>query len=338
MNKKIIIFIVSVIILTILATGYFLIIHKNKPTETTAGYRIGILIGIENLSFVVDGFRNKMTKMGYVEGKEVFYDIQNGNNDSETMKTIIQKFVSDKVDLILTAGLSDDIEKIVDDSSIPVVFTVGELENLNLNNGLNPGKNITGIFLSLDEIGLGRLEMMNKLDPKAKRIWIPYFKKDINSSYNGKAIIDFLRPTAESLDITLIESPVADLDEIKNNLAGLEEKSDIGIDAILVIPGPLTINADAFAVMSEFAKKHKIPIGGSPIQKNDESLFGYSGAFYETGEQAADLAAKILKGSFAGDISLIPVPIYFQINFKVADRLGLKVPDSLIIQANEIIR
>jgi len=335
MNNKIIVFIIFILVLIIIASGFFLLNRKN---ETATGYKIGVLIGIDNLSPVIDGFKNRMTEMGYVEGKGISYDVQRGNNNLEMMKTIIQKFVDDEVDLILTSGFSEDIEKVVNNPSIPVVFTVGELKSLNLNNGPNPGKNITGVYLSLNEIALGRLEMMNKLAPKAKRIWMPYSKKITNMSYDGKSIVEFLQPTAKSLGITLIEAPVADLNAVKDDLADLENKSDIGIDAILVIPGPFTIDTDVFAVMSEFASKHKIPIGGSPIQKNEESLFGYSGAFNETGKQAANFASQILKGGFAGDISTISAPIYFQINYKVAKQLGLEVPDNLMIQADEIIR
>src|SRR5215510_2409605 len=68
------------------------------PTKV---YRVGILSGLDVFITTVDGFKTKMTELGYIEGQNITYDLQKTNSDREAEKRILQKFVDDKVDLIL---------------------------------------------------------------------------------------------------------------------------------------------------------------------------------------------------------------------------------------------
>ena len=68
--------------------------------QQTKVYHIGILSGSEAFATIADGFKAKMTELGYVEGKNVVYDLQKLNDDRAGEKRITQKFVADKVDLM----------------------------------------------------------------------------------------------------------------------------------------------------------------------------------------------------------------------------------------------
>ena len=63
-------------------------------------YRVGILSGLDAFANTADSFKNKMTELGYIEGKNIIYDMQKTNFEPDKEQQILQKFVADKVDLI----------------------------------------------------------------------------------------------------------------------------------------------------------------------------------------------------------------------------------------------
>jgi putative ABC transport system substrate-binding protein len=152
--------------------------------------------------------------------------------------------------------------------------------------------------------------------------------------------MEILRPAAEAAGITLIEAPADDAAELEADLqARVQSGDDIGLDAILFIPEPLSITSDAFLVMAKFADEHQIPIGGAFMEAEGyASIFGVTIDAHYVGRQAASLADKILQGTPAGSIPVVSAENYFQINYRKAQDLGLTIPESLLAQAAEIIR
>jgi ABC-type uncharacterized transport system substrate-binding protein len=111
------------------------------------------------------------------------------------------------------------------------------------------------------------------------------------------------------------------------------------MDAILFVVEPLATLPDTFTAVGKFANEHKIPFGGVYNSVDGySSLFGVNVDLAESGRLAAPLADKVLKGTQAGTIPAATPENFIQINFKVAQQLGLTVPESLLKQANEIIR
>ena len=91
--------------------------------------------------------------------------------------------------------------------------------------------------------------------------------------------------------------------------------------------------------MGKFVYEHKIPIGGVLMQVgNYGSIFGINVNVPKTGRQAAVLADKILKGTPAGTIPVVSSEGYLEINYKVAQELGVTVPEGLLSRADRIIR
>src|SRR3954462_11004985 len=87
-------------------------------------YRFGILSGLDFFANTADGFKAKMTELGYVEGQNITYDIQKTNVDPAAEEQILNKFVADKVDLIFVfrTELSLAANKAIQGTDIPVVF------------------------------------------------------------------------------------------------------------------------------------------------------------------------------------------------------------------------
>lgn len=300
-------------------------------------YRIGVLSGLEFFTKITDGFKEGMTALDYVEGKNVTYDVQNvATVDPDAYKRILQKFVADKVDLILVFPTEAALEAkaAAEGANIPVLFANVGIENNNLVNSVRePGGNITGVRYPAPDLGVKRYQILLELAPQAKRICVPY--QDL-PHIKGQ-----LKPLYDAKDagITLVEAPVNSVAELEAFFAEQEAADDIGCDAVLMIPEPLMTAPDAFTVAAKFAYKHKLPIGGATMVVGEyASIFGLTPDNFAVGKEAAPLADKILKGTPAGTIPIVSPESFLQINYKAAQELGLTVPESLLRQADEIIR
>ena len=306
--------------------------------KTQKVYRVGILSGLNYIAEAADGFKAKMTELGYVEGKNIVYDLQETDFDMAAYKSILKKFVEDKVDLIFVfpTEATQEAKAATQGTNIPVLFTNANTEGTGLVKSVRqPGGNITGVRYPGPDIALQRFEIMRELAPQAKRMWIPYQKGYPIVSSQLKA----LRPAAASAAVTLIEAPANDAVELKALLEARAKSNNIGMDAILFLAEPLAVTPDAFVVMAKFAAEHKIPIAGALMSVGGyESVFGVHVNNVNIGKQAAPLADKILRGTPAGIIPVVSAEPYFQLNYKAAKKLGLKVSEGLLSRANEIIR
>ncbi len=301
-------------------------------------YRVGVLSGLDFVANITDGLKTKMTELGYIEGKNIIYDVQKTNFDMDAYKRILKKFVTDKVDVIFVFPTEASLEAkaATQGTSIPVVFAFAQVEGMGLINSVRePGGNITGVRYPGPDLAVKRFEVMRELAPQARRMLIPYQK--------GYPIVtsqlEALRPVAAAAGITLVELPANNAAELEAALQTRAKSADVGFDAILFVAEPLAVTPDAFAVMGKFAYERKMPIGGALMEAGGYgSIFGVNVENVAVGKQAAPLIDKIFKGTPAGTIPVVSAESYFQINYKVAQDLGIKVPEGLLRQANEVIR
>lgn len=301
-------------------------------------YRVGVLSGLSYVATITDGFKTGMAELGYVEGENIVYDVQVTEFDMAVYQDILQKFVADQVDLILVFPTEATIEAkaATEGTDIPVVFDYVMIEGTDLVNSVRePGGNITGVRYPVLDIAVKRFEIMRAIAPDAKRIWIPYIRD--YPIVEGQ--MEVLRPVAAAEGVTLIEFPAVSPAELEAELRAYAQQDDLGIDAILFLSEPLAVTPDFFVVMGQFAKEHKLPMGGAYIEMGGyTSLFGVVPNAFDSGKLTASVADKILKGTPPGTIPVISPEYFIQVNYKEAQALGLTVPESLLNQANEIIR
>lgn len=323
------IFLVAVA-LSLISTGC----SQQKPKVQ----RVGILCGLHVFETTVDGFKAKMAELGYAEGKSIHYDVHMTNFDESAEERILRKFVSDKVDLILVfpSEVSVAAKAITQGTNISVVFCQTNIEGTDLIKSIpEPGGNITGVRYPGPDLALKRFEILHAVAPQAKRIWVPYSTKAPIVPPQLAA----LRPVAAKAGVTLVEAPADSAEELLADLEKRTNTADIGIDAVLFISEPLARTPAVFPRIGKFASEHRIPIGGVLY-----SLEGYSTVFgvatdnIAVGRLAAQQAHKVLKGIPAGTIPVVSAESYFQLNYRVAQDLGLNVPEGLLKKADEILR
>ncbi len=300
-------------------------------------YRIGVLSGLEFVYDITNGFKDGMENLGYIEGENVVYDVQRTDFDMENYTRILKRFEDEDVDLILVYPTEATIEakKVADRGGIPVVFTFALIEEMGIVDSIRePGGYVTGVRYPGPAIANLRFEIMQELLPEADSMLIPYQK--------GYPIVEpqlkVLRPAAQEAGINLIELPAADVQELETELNKLlEDGTDI--DAVLFLAEPLAVTPDAFAAIGKFSEDKGVPMGGAlMIFGGYESIFGVNVNTYRTGEQASQLADKILRGTKAGTIAVVSSENYINVNYKEAQKQGIEVGEGLLAIADNIIR
>ena len=225
-------------------------------------YRVGVLAGFIPYFSLVNEFKAGMEELGYVEGENIFYDIQKVNVDPLDERRAIEKFVADKVDLIFVFPTAATVTAKVasQGSNIPVVFAMAGLEGNNLVESVRrPGEYITGVRYPGPDITLKRLEFLQMLTPNLKRLYITY-----NPEYPANKIsLSALRPTVSAIGVSLVEVPVTSVEDIRADLQARTDTSDIGMDAIMIMPDDISQSSAGSRLIRQFAVRHKVPVAGA---------------------------------------------------------------------------
>jgi putative tryptophan/tyrosine transport system substrate-binding protein len=319
-----------ILLIVLAAVGYFLIFPQNKKV-----YYVGILSALNLFDPVAEGFKEGMKNLGYVEGKNIVYDIHKlPTEDDGEMKKVLDGFVAGKVDLIVVGPTSAALKakSVAQGANIPVVFASAYTDGNSLIESITkPGGNITGVrWPSSSELAVKRLEILHKMVPQAKRLWVAY-EKDYPSMSDR---MNALRLAVKPLGMTLVEAPVKSIADINTDLQMRGKLKDIGIDAIMI--GAFSFGSpESVKVINKFAEEHSLPGIGPDISS---SVFSLSPDSFRSGKQAAYLADKVFKGIPAGTISVLSAESYLKINYKLTQQLKINVSESLLGQADEIIR
>ncbi len=319
----------------LLLLGYFFVLpFVYKSASTSKVYHVGILNALDLFAPAIDGFKQKMTELGYVEGENITYDLQKGAAPVGN-QAIIQKFVDDKADLIVAFPTEASLEakEVTRGTNVPVVGIAFGLEGSGLVNSVQvPGGNVTGVRFPIPEAALKRLEILHALAPKVSKVLVPYLK-DYPTVAPG---LEAIEPAAAAIGITLIKAPFSTPDEVVAYFAAHEK--DVGFDAILTIPEPLA-NAPAFRdPILAFAEKHRMPVAGVAVSDSEKgSAFNVIPSAVAMGQLAAPFADKIFKGASAGALPVATPELVFTINLKALQRLGIDARDEIISTADQII-
>lgn len=250
-------------------------------------------------------------------GDNIEFDEQNANNDSATCPTIVNKFVSANVDLIMANATASLQAAASATSSIPVVGTSITSYEVALGDGWN-GKNITG---ASDLAPIDKQEdMILEVFPHTKKVGILYCSGEPNSKYQADELIKALK--ADNIDYK--EYTIADSNEIHaQTQAAVDDKCDV-----IYIPTDNT-----FANAAETVKNVVVP-AKVPVVAGEEGICAGCGTVtlsisYESmGRAAGEQAYEILvNGKKAGDLSVSYSTTTKKYNKEICDALGVKVPE-----------
>jgi len=280
-----------------------------------------------------NGFRDGLRENGYVEGRNVIFEVLAAKGDSGRLLDLAGKLVQKKPDLLFCASAPDALACQRATRTIPTVFTqAGNPVKLGLVKSLaRPGGNLTGIGSLRAELAAKRLELFKEIVPSLKRVLVTYDPRE----HEEKEAVEFARRAAGRLGLTLIERPIADPLEIEPGLAELRKGGEEGI---LIVQANPNLNIPGRSL--EVATSNAIPtMYPSSFWTQYGALASYGADQYGQGKQAARLAHKILTGTPPREIPVeLPRDIKFVVNLKTATRIGLTVPPEVLFRADRVIR
>jgi putative ABC transport system substrate-binding protein len=316
-----IIVLVSLVVVLLSACG-----TGDGKTEQEKTYSVGILNISPFLDPVIDGFKDGMTELGYIEGENITYVYE--GPDGLTPEQLVEA----EVDLIFsTTGIDAGAAREVTDS-IPIIFNlVADPVGIGLVEAVaSPGGNVTGVMTVLPDAR--RLELLTEMAPGIKRVLVP---NEPARPQTG-VVLEEIRPVAEKLGLELV---VVDAED-DESIAALQQSPPEGIDAIFLL-GSGGANPIATPEWSVAAIEHGLPISSEHPLMTAEGvgpLMSYGTDTYEVGKQAAGLVDAILQGRDPAETPVLTAELFLTVNLQTADAIGLEISDDVLAQANNVIR
>jgi putative tryptophan/tyrosine transport system substrate-binding protein len=319
---------VPMLILAGLCLGF-----RNRESDRV--YEIGVMITDDTYLAPVEGFRQAMKELGYVEGQHITYHLRNAKLDKEVLKGFAQEFVKRRVDLIFTATYLGALsaKEATAANGTPVVFApAGDPVETGLVQSIgSSGNNLTGISTLSLELTAKRLEMLTRVIPKARRVAVVLNPDDKFS----QEVVKLAHRSANKLGLTLVEVHGRNAAEMLKEFEGLSRER---VDAVFAVPDVLVNNQ--VATLSATARKLKLPYlvhMRSLAEKGALTSYGIN--TLQIGRQAARLADKILNGTRPAEIPIeTPRKLELVINVGVAKEIGLAIPSEVLREADVILR
>ena len=294
-------------------------------------FTIGLVTNNPNGLKNVQGFRDEMAELGYIEGENATFIFEETPVRGEDLDSVLKSMVEAEVDLIFTAGTPTGVaaHRITAGTNIPVVFGViadpiaaGVMTDLT-----RPGGNLTGVRISRNQAR--RLELLLELAPNTQRVFVPYNPEDAAPTSSMAQ----LKELAPLLGIETVEGHARNDSEVTELLKNMPED----IDAIFMLPDS-TVNA-RLADLVALAIERGLPVSGPSLaQVEGGALMGYGIIHHEAGAQAAHIADTILRGADTAELPVQTAESFLGINLQTAEALGLEIPYEILQQAETIIR
>jgi putative ABC transport system substrate-binding protein len=303
-----------------------------SPTYAEAAeriWRMGVLTPVED-NVVRSVILPYLATRGFVEGRNLVVDFRIGAE--EQMPELAQALVGDKPDAIIAisdwalhpARAATSIIPIVAApmGADPVLAGVAE-------SWAHPGGNVTGVSLIAPELEIKRLSLLREVLPSVHRIAV---------LSNHRKVVEAgllpLRKAAAEVGVELVEIWVESPSEYAT---AFDRMHGDGAEAVVIVPTP-ELYRDT-ELLAALAAKTRLPaIGGSRESAQRGLLIGYGPSLRELGRQAAGYVERILNGAQAGELPFQgPTHLDFAINMRTAKALGLTIPPSLLVGADEVI-
>jgi putative ABC transport system substrate-binding protein len=298
--------------------------------------RIGVLLPFDENDPVakprLSAFTQALAALGWTDGRNVRMDVRWGSGDINRMGVLAQELVSLRPDIILTSGAPATAAVQRETRTIPIVFVIaadpvaiGLVPNLN-----QPGGNITGFAVLEPPLAGKWLELLSEIAPGLKRASIMF-----NPDFPGPSTF---RPSVEtaarSLKVELIPTPVHSDAEIETAITALGREPGSGF----VVSGDTFTFAHRALIIAAAARNNVPAVYSDSDFARDGGLLSYGPDRVDNWRRAASYVDRILRGEKPGDLPVqFPTKFEMVLNGKTAKALGLAVPPSIMLRADEQI-
>ena len=334
MNRNLIFPLVAVVVIGVIA-GAMLISDDSEEPETTVTVSAIPTVGIVSPTIIAASLlKNSMSKLGYVEGETIEYVIAIVD-DPEGFDEVIRPLVEQDVDVIVTTRSIETLAVSNMTSTIPIIFMANENEySREIAPQVNEEQdktNLTGVItVNATE---KRFDLLLQILPSIDMVYAPY------DPSNALAVEDIrkLEQVTQTYAVTLEKYEFTNEAEIEQAFEEIPEDTDailMSIDPVTLVRISLWADKSIERGIPAIFPLGQVPGGLLP----PEVLMGYGSSVDELNQQVAELVQQILQGTKPADLPPRPSDIYLTISLGASEALNIDIPDSVLNQANEILR
>ena len=283
---------------------------------------------------LIEGFLQGLREHGHAEGRTIVIEYRFSEGRDDRLPELAADLVALKVELIVASGTPASFAAKQATGAIPIVM--GGLAANPVETGLvaslaRPGGNVTGMSMISSQLGGKRLELLKEIVPGLSRVAV--FWNPANPTYGP--VLQELEEAARTLGLELQRLEV----RVPEDFEGAFEAASRQRAGALVAPAdPLTTNRPK--VVADLAAKHRLPA------MMEVKQFVEAGGLVSLGPDLVDLyrrsathVDKILKGARPADLPVEqPTKLDLSVNLATARALGLTIPQSILVQATEIVQ
>ena len=277
-------------------------------------------------------FVQQLRDLGWIEGANIQIDTHWATADVGRLNRVAMELIDRKPDVILAIGPLTVAALRPMTSKIPVVFTgVADPVGTGLVASLaQPGGNITGFTLGEFATSGKLLEVLKQVAPQISRITVIYYPQQVPQVGRLGAI----QTAAPALGLQVSGASVSNADEITRVIESLGTEPGRGV---IVLPSVVTI-ANRGRIIALMARYRLPAVYEFPVFAREGGLISYGIDSVAQFRQAASYVDRILKGANPAELPVQePTKFALVVNLKTARTLGLTIPQSLVVTADEVI-
>jgi ABC-type uncharacterized transport system substrate-binding protein len=323
-----------VLILGILVTGITLSTPASSQPRVTPLPRVVLITNSDEPGFrpFRNSFLQGMTALGHSEGRTFQFEVLLANREPARAAILIREAILSQPDVLVVSGLTNARRARDATTTVPVVVaTASDLVDSGVVASLaRPGGNITGITDLADEGSLKRLELLREALPKLRHVALL-----TNPDFPATAkIVSRIGAAAQTYGITVVFLHAKDRAALKLVVDSLRKSRP---DALLVGSDALfTVNARQ---LIEDSTALRVPVVHYwPGTAEMGAIFSYQVDIHRNYERAASYVDRILKGAKPRDLP-VEQPTHYElvVNRKAATKLGIRLPQTLLLRADRML-
>jgi putative tryptophan/tyrosine transport system substrate-binding protein len=316
-----------------IACGFLAAALTAHAQQVGKSYRIGILEAIpaENNAANLEALRKGLRDLGYVEGRNLSIEYRSADGRAERFPDLASELVHLRVDLIVTRGTPAATAAKNATRTIPVVMaTMGDPRAI-VESFRRPGGNITGVTTFSTELTAKRIELLKELAPNLSRVALLH-------NMTNPAVPPEWEETKTAARSLGIQAELLDVRSAQDLSRAFELAVRHHVDALIVGADGL-IQAHQQTII-DFVARNKLP-AAYPSREFVEAggLIAYAVNYPDLYFRLARYIDRIFKGAKPGELPVEqPAKFELVISLKTAKALGLTIPQTLLLQADQIIR
>ncbi len=319
----------TVIPLLVLVLASVQLAQAQQPTV----YRVGVIHEGGFFSVAVDGLKDGLRELGFAEGKQYVVELRDVKGNLNAVEDAARDLEREKVNLIyvLSTSPATVVKRVT--VEVPVVFAVGSDPVVSglVESFAKPGRRVTGVhFLSADLTGK-RLEILKEILPDLRKV-VTFYNPSNESAVRS---VQAARQAARQLRIEIIERHVASVEELRLSVSALKAQD---ADAYFYTNDAMVASQAQFII--DTARTKRLPtMFQEPSLAARGALAGYGVSYYEVGRLSAQYVQRVLSGTNPLNLPVESISrVGLAVNQKTAREIGVRIPQAVLLRADQVIQ